>query len=52
VGDVILEINGQPVESVEELSGLLNTVKPGQKIALVALDHRTGNSGYVEVVVR
>jgi len=52
VGDVILEINGQPVESVEELSGLVNTVKPGQKIALVALDHRTGNSGYVEVVVR
>jgi len=52
VGDVILEINGQPVESVEELSGLVNTVKPGQKIAVVALDHRTGNSGHVEVVVR
>jgi len=52
VGDVILEINGQPVESLEELSDLVSTVKPGQKIALVALDHRTGNSGYVEVVVR
>ena len=52
VGDVILEINGQPVESVEELSGLVNTVKPGQKIAVVALDHRSGSSGYVEVVVR
>jgi serine protease Do len=52
VGDVILEINGQPVESMEELSGLVNTVKPGQKIAMVALDHRTGNSGHVEVVVR
>jgi serine protease Do len=52
VGDVILEINGQPVESVEELSGLVNTVKPGQKIAVVAFDHRTGNSGSVEVVVR
>jgi len=52
VGDVILEINGQPVESVEELSGLISTVKPGQKIAVVALDHRTDNSGHVEVVVR
>jgi len=26
-------------------------VKPGQKIAVLALDHGTGNSGYVEVVV-
>jgi serine protease Do len=52
VGDVILEVNGQPIESVEELSGFMSAVKPGQKIALVALDHRTGNSGYVEVVVQ
>jgi serine protease Do len=52
VGDVILEVNGQPVESVEDFAGLMSAVKPGQKMAVVALDHRTGNSGYVEVEVQ
>jgi serine protease Do len=51
VGDVILEVNGQPIESVEDFSGLMSTVKPGQKIAILALDHKSGNSGYVQVVV-
>jgi len=51
VGDIILEINGQPIESVDDFSGLMSTVKPGQKIALLALDHKSGSSGSVEVVV-
>jgi serine protease Do len=50
-GDMILEINGQPIESVDEFVSMVSTVKPGQKIALVALDHRTGKSGEVEVTV-
>ena len=52
VGDIILEINGQSVESVEDISALMSTVKPGQRIAVFALDHKSGNAGYVEVVVR
>lgn len=52
VGDIILEINGQPIEKLEDFVGLVSTLKPGQKIALLALDHRSGNSGYVEVVVQ
>ena len=50
-GDMILEINGQPIESVDDFVGLMSTVKPGQKLALLALDHKSGNSGYVEVEV-
>ncbi len=52
VGDMILEINGQPIESVDDFVSMISTVKPGQKIALLALDHKSGNTGYVEVVVR
>jgi serine protease Do len=51
VGDIILEINGQPIGDVDSFVGLVSMLKPGQKMALLALDHRSGNSGYVEVVV-
>jgi serine protease Do len=51
-GDMILEINGQPIESVDDFISVVSTVKPGQKIAVFALDHRSGNTGYVEVEVR
>jgi serine protease Do len=51
VGDMILEINGQPIESVDDFVSVVSTVKPGQKIAVVALDHNSGNTGYVEVEV-
>jgi serine protease Do len=50
VGDIILEINGQPVEGVESFVALASTLKPHQKIAVVALDHRSGNVGSVEAV--
>jgi serine protease Do len=52
VGDIILEINGQQIDGLEALIGAVSQLKSGQKIAVLALDHRTGNSGYVEVVVR
>jgi serine protease Do len=52
VGDIILEINAQPIGDMDSFVGLVSMLKPGQKIALLGLDHRSGNSGYVEVVVR
>jgi serine protease Do len=52
VGDIILEVNGQTIDSLDGFMSLVNTLKPGQKIAVLAFDHRSGNSGYVEVVVR
>jgi len=39
------------IKSVEGFVNMVSAVKPGQKIALLALDHRTGTSGSVEVVV-
>ncbi|MFQ6078147.1 MAG: PDZ domain-containing protein, partial [Thermodesulfobacteriota bacterium] len=50
VGDIILEINGQPIEGLDGFVSLVSTLKPHQKIAVLALDHRSGNSGVVQVV--
>jgi serine protease Do len=52
VGDVILEINNQPIKGVDTFIQLVSVLKPGQKITLLALDHRSGNMGNVQVVVR
>jgi serine protease Do len=52
VGDMILEINNQPIKGVDTFIQLVSVLKPGQKITLLALDHRSGNMGNVQVVVR
>jgi serine protease Do len=52
VSDIILGIDNQPIESMESFIGLASSLKPNQKITLLALDHRSGNTGDVQVVVR
>jgi serine protease Do len=52
VGDMILEINNQPIRGVGAFIRLVSVLKPGQRITLLALDHRSGNIGNVQVVVR
>ena len=52
VGDIILGIDGRPVEGVEGFVNLVSLLKPKQKISILVLDHRTGNQGTVSVVVR
>ncbi|MFH0813331.1 MAG: DegQ family serine endoprotease [Pseudomonadota bacterium] len=52
VGDMIFAINGQAIESMESFVNLMNTVPPHQRITLLVLDYRRGNTGYVQVVVR
>jgi serine protease Do len=52
IGDMILAVDNQPIESMESFVDLVSLLKPEQKISILALDHRTGNTGTVEVVVR
>ncbi len=52
VGDMILAINNQPIESMESFVDLVSLLRPKQKIAVLALDHRTGNTGMIQVVTR
>jgi len=37
---------------MESFIGLVGSLKPNQKITIVALDHQTGNTGSVEAMVR
>jgi serine protease Do len=52
IGDIILEINGEAVETPEGLADMLSSVQRGQSLTILALDHRTGNTGYIRVAVR
>ena len=52
VGDLILGIQDQPIESPESFMRLMSSLKPGQNITFSALDHRTGNMGSVRVEVK
>jgi len=51
-GDIILEVEGQPVEGVESFVEIVNSLQPGQEVTLFAVDHRSGQSGYLQIVVR
>jgi len=52
VGDLILGINNQPVEGVQSFVQLVTSLKPNEKASILALDHRSGNTGTVLVMVR
>jgi serine protease Do len=47
--DIILSINNIPVEGVEGFVALAKALPAHQQAVLKALDHRTGQSGYVQV---
>jgi len=51
-GDIILDINGNTIDDLEGLVDVLGTLKPGQQIKVLALDHRTGDTGYVQITIR
>jgi len=50
--DMILAINDQPIDSMESFVDLVSLLKPKEKISILALDHRSGDTGTVEVVVQ
>jgi serine protease Do len=52
VGDILLAINDQPIRGVEIFAALVNLMKPRDKITIAALDHKTGQTGMVQVMVR
>jgi len=52
VGDLILEIDGRSVRGLEGLANLVRRLKLHQRLTLLALDHRTGRTAYVQIRVR
>ncbi len=49
--DVILDVNNLPVEGVEGFVALVKALPPHQQTLFKALDHRTGQSGFVQVTI-
>ena len=49
VGDIILEVNGNPVYGVDSFVEQVDQLHNNQKIVLFALDQRTGQTGYVQL---
>jgi serine protease Do len=52
VEDMILGINGQPVEGMDSFIALVNSLPSGQRATFIAVDHRTGNVGSIFVMGR
>ena len=51
VQDILLAIDGQPIDNAESLAALTAALQPQQRITVLALDHRSGNTGDVQVVI-
>jgi len=52
VGDLILEIDGRSMGGLEDLVKVTQSIRPRQRLTLLALDHRTGKTGYVQIRAR
>jgi serine protease Do len=52
VGDIILSIDDQPVKDEQGFVNLLETLKPRQEVQILALDHNSGQTAQVQVMVR
>ncbi|MBP1739526.1 MAG: serine protease, partial [Deltaproteobacteria bacterium] len=52
VGDIILGIEGHPIVNMEGFAGVVKMLPSKQKVSLLVLDHQTGQTGYIQVIVR
>ena len=50
--DIILEINGDAVKGLSDFLDKVSVLKPRHRVTLLALDHRSGQTGYVQVLSR
>jgi serine protease Do len=50
--DIILEINGAAVKGLSDFLDKVSSLKPRRRVTLLALDHRSGQTGYVQVLSR
>jgi Do/DeqQ family serine protease len=51
-GDLILELNGTPVEGLASFGQMVARLHTGERIELLGLDHRTGQEGKIRVTTR
>jgi serine protease Do len=46
-GDMILQVNSQPVSDADSIFITLSSIKPKQRVTILAVDHKTGQAGNV-----
>ena len=51
VGDVIVGLDDHPVQGVDIFDELMTTMPHHQKVILLAINHKNGQSGYVQVEI-
>jgi S1-C subfamily serine protease len=51
VGDVILALDKHPIQGVDSFNELMTEIPHHQKVVLLAISHKTGQSGYVQVEI-
>jgi len=49
VNDMLLEIDGRPMGSFDDLMHTVSQMRPRQRVIMVILDHKTGRKGYIQV---
>ena len=52
VGDIILQINSQNVDGLQDFVDFVRSFPPNSLITLLAPDHNTGQTGYVQFVIK
>jgi S1-C subfamily serine protease len=52
VNDILLAIDGQIITGVDAFAEMMKRLPPHQKIALIVLDYRTGQTGSLQVISR
>jgi serine protease Do len=51
VGDLILQVDDDWIDDPEELAAVLASLPSRQKVSLLAIDHKSGKSGYLTVTL-
>lgn len=52
IDDVILQINDQPIDSMDKFITVVSALQSNQQITILVLDHRSGKNGYIQVKVK
>ncbi len=48
-GDLILQVNDEWVDDPEDLAAMLAAMPSGEKVSILAIDHRSGKTGYLSL---
>jgi serine protease Do len=51
VGDLVLQINNQAMDGPEDFAAVVDALPHNQKVVLLAVDHKSGQSAYVQIVL-